>query len=353
MRSMRSMRSMHQANPVTTVTTENAVMTRKIKISLALALTMLAACTTTGKAPSSSSKTQLPVVQQAGQADPVVASRDRQYYLDLRQAKGILSRIDGSLATGEAQAAVDLSRNYLAKNPGDARALTALAAALALTRRYDLASYYATLAERAQPGNPAALNIKGVARMLMPKARMADFQAAMSYFQQAFDADQGQIAPGLNLGNLYLETGNPKAAVAIFKRTADRCGDCVAAMMGYGVASSRSRDFGAAVKAFETVLDRSAKHPGALYNLALVYKNGYNKPKQAETYLDMLLNESKTKDVAMRERAQTVLRMMKGEASKEERVLAKDDQEEDPQTAPVSDTDDAEMLMKSSDFGEE
>jgi tetratricopeptide (TPR) repeat protein len=327
--------------------------------TLVTASLALAACTTSGKKDGDtglSSQGPIPVVQQAGQTAPVVSSKDRKYWLDMRQAKGVLPRIDGALATGEAEAAVDLSRGYLAKHPGDPRALTALAAALALSKKYDLAAYYATLAERAQPGNAAALNIKALSVMLQPKARMADFQRAMGYFQQAFAADRSQIAPGLNLGNLYLETGNAKAAVDVFKQTADRCGQCNAALLGLGVAMSRSRDYDGAKTAFEKILDDNPSHAGALYNLALVYKNGYNKPKQAEKLLFTLLNEAKGTDVAMRERAQTVLRGMRGEASQEERIAVAEDDEPaarggKAKVAPAkADESDAELLMGSSEF---
>jgi tetratricopeptide (TPR) repeat protein len=328
-------------------------------VTLITASTVAAACTTAGKTSGEAelkSQGPIPVVQQAGQTMPVVSSKDRKYWLDMRQAKGVLPRIDGALATGEAEAGVDLARTYLAKHPGDARALTALAAALALSKKYDLAAYYAMLAERAQPGNAAALNIKALAVMLQPKARMADFQRAMGYFQQSFAADQTQIAPGLNLGNLYLETGNAKAAVDIFRQTAERCGQCNAALLGLGVAMSRSRDFEGAKTAFEKILDDNPSHAGALYNLALVYKNGYNKPKQAEKLLFTLLNDAKGTDVAMRERAQTVLRVMRGEASQEERIAVADDDAPKAKSgkaklAPAKGEDsDAQLLMGSSEF---
>ena len=61
--------------------------------------------------------------------------------------------------------------------------------------------------------------------------------------------------------------------------------------------------------AFEAVLSKNSHHAGALYNLALVYKNGYHDRTKAEKYLFALLNESRTKNVALREKAQVVLRI--------------------------------------------
>jgi hypothetical protein len=52
--------------------------------------------------------------------------------------------------------------------------------------------------------------------------------------------------------------------------------------------------------------------------MALVQKNGYNNSKEAEKYLFALLNDSRTKNAQIKERAHTVLRMIKGEATAEE-----------------------------------
>lgn len=332
----------------------NAIASRPMAIVLTCAL--VAACTTTSNSPQASKDMDghgapfAATVQQAGRTTPVYAEKDRSYYVDLRQSKATLARIDGSLATGESAAAVDMARAHLAQQPGNVHALTALAAALTMTRQYELANYYATLAERAQPGNAAAINVKAIALMLRPSARIGDFQKAEALFRQAFDSDQNQIASGLNLGNLLLEMGNSKASAEVFQQTANRCGQCTAATMGLGVARSRSRDFGGAALAFQQILDKNPRHPEALYHLALVYKNGYNKSKEAETYLQALLKDESAGDLAMRERAQTVLRAMRGEASVGERQYAQDDDK--GQESAGSDQSDAELLMISSEFNE-
>jgi tetratricopeptide (TPR) repeat protein len=314
------------------------------------ATALLAACTTFGhKGPGAdddglaAANEKNTVVIQAGQTDPVVAGHDRQYWLDLRQQKDLNARMRGALATGEAESVVNLARARLAKHPGDAEALTMLAASLALTRNYDLAAYYASQLEKVQPGSPVALNIKGLAAMLMPRARMADFRMAQAYFQQAFNADGSQIAPGLNLGNLQLELGNAAGASQTFASVAGRCDHCTAALMGLGVSSSRAGEFDKAKAAFQAVLAKNPNHAGALYNLALVYQNGYNDNKQAETYLFKLLNDSRTKNVAMREKAQVVLRMIKGEANTDDRRAIADG----------GSTDDAEVLMTGADKDED
>src|SRR5690606_27569991 len=99
-----------------------------------------------------------------------------------------------------------------------------------------------------------------------------------------------------NLGNLQLELGNATAASATFQQVVDRCGRCTVGLMGYGVASSRSGKYADATKAFDEVLSKNPNHGAALYNLALVQKNGYNNHKQAEKYLETMLAKSRTQD---------------------------------------------------------
>jgi len=290
------------------------------------------------------------VVLQVGRKNAVLAPHDRGYYLDLRQAKTLAPKLAGALATGETDAAITLARARLAKAPGDPMALTMLASALALSRHYDLASYYASMLLKAQPDNATALNIKGLAAMLRPKPRMTDYHLAETYFKQALDANPHEIAAGLNLGNLELELGDAASASQVFADSVSRCGRCSPGLLGLGVALARGREFSRAEAAFDAVLAKNPNDAAALYNLALVRKNGYNDKQQAEKYLYALLNGSHTdQDGAIRERAQVVLRMLKGEASPEERTQIADDMPSSDQGSDAANTagdeQDAKLLM--------
>lgn len=317
----------------------------------AASLALTAACTTVGRRSTVSEadkdSPEQVVVGQPNRQGAVVSAHERQYWIGLRQSKKALPRIHGALATGEAEAAVDLARSYLAKHPGDVQGLTLLAAALAMSRNYEMADYYAGLALKLQPGNAAALNIRGVALMLQPKNRVADYRRAADYFERAIAGDDNQIAAGMNLGALQLELGDAAAALATYDGVVKRCGACAEGLMGQGIAASRSRSFDKAKAAFEAVLAKNARHPGALYHLALVHKNGYNDRKQAEKYLFALLNDSRGQaDQYMKERAHSVLRAMKGEKDVEDRAMIADQD-----GAPASDDDkDAELLMSSSEM---
>ncbi len=312
----------------------------KNTVGIILLAALSSACTTLGNnAETLSGDKKSVVVTQTGRREPIVSGHERRYFLDLRQKKALLPRMSGALATGEAQAALELARGQLAKKPGDVEAMILMANALIMTKNYDLAAYYAGLVDKASPGHAAALNVKGVATMLTPKARMADFRKAVAYFEAAFAADEKQIAPGMNLASLQLELGNAGAAAKTFGQVANRCGDCTAALMGFGIASSRSGGFVAAKGAFEKVLARNAHHSAALYQIALVHKNGLGDSKRAEAYLNQLLADSSIKDTATRERAHSVLRSSKGTMAPSDRL----------EVADENDAKDAELMLTTMD----
>jgi thioredoxin-like negative regulator of GroEL len=197
-----------------------------------------------------------------------------------------------------------------------------------LGRKYELAAYYATEAEKVQPGKSRVLNIKGLATALGSQRTIHDYQGSLAMFKQAFESDERNIAAGLNLGGLYLEMGNPTAAAEVYAKVADRCAQCVPAQLGLGVSLARTKRYSDSVQALEGVLKRIPSHPGALYQLAVVYKNGLRNPKKAEGYLYAILQGKGERYASIRERANTLLRAIKGEADPADRVLASDDQDE-------------------------
>jgi cytochrome c-type biogenesis protein CcmH/NrfG len=273
-----------------------------------------------------------------------------------------MAQTKGALATGDADAAESFARAYLAKHPGDGEGFAMLASALMLGRKYELAAYYAAEAERVQPGKSHVLNIKGLASALGTQRSIHDYQGSLALFRQAFESDERNIAAGLNLGSLYLEMGNPTASAEVYAKVSDRCGECVPAQLGLGVSLARTKRYSESVKAFEGVLKRSPSHPGALYHLAVVYKNGLRNPKKAEGYLYAILQSKGERYTAIRERANTLLRAIKGEADPSERVLASDDHDQENignkkdnkdgktgQKSPKS-QDDAEFLMSGAEM---
>jgi tetratricopeptide (TPR) repeat protein len=360
---------MESFNPNATLT-GNATLNMKNFLSKTLVLTAvlgsmnLAACTSLGRKnvnasepvsgegstnTSSSSDVATQVVGQVAQNDAVFSRHDRDYWLGIRSnAKGPLTKARAALATGEADAAANLARSYLAKNPGNTDALIVLAGALAMSRKYELAAYYAGLVDKAQPGHPVALNIKGLATMLSPNSRATDLRLASEYFKASFSANDAQIAAGLNLGYLQLEQGDAAAALDTFKEVERRCQECMPSLMGVGVAANRVGKYDLARDSFQTVLDKKPNNGAALYHLALVYKKGYNDKKQAEKTLSKLLANQASGDAYMREKAQTVLREIKGQADIEQRTAIADSAESNSKSS-VGNATDADLMMSAAE----
>ena len=294
------------------------------------------------------------VVGQIGSSNTVVSKRPRAYWLSKRNSKDLMGRLKGALATGDADAAETLARSYLAQHPGDAEGFAMLSSALMLGKKYELAAFYAEEAERAQPGKSRSLNIKGLAMVHGTHRNIQDYQAALAMFKKAFEANDKEIAAGLNLGGLYLEMGNPVAASEIFGKVADRCGGCVPALMGQGTGLSRAQKYAEAVQAFDGVLKASPNHPGALYHLALIQKNGFKNLRKAETHLYAVIQNKNPQHAQVRERAQSLLREIKGEATTEERSTLASDSEDIPVVSSTEKSspkaDEAELLMSGAEL---
>ena len=284
-------------------------------------------------------------VTQVGATSPLLSSQSRPYWLDQRQAKALMPRAYGALATGEGGEAVKMAKTKLARNPADPGALTVLAAGLVMNHNYELATHYARVLERLQPGNAFALNVQGLALMLAPRSTVADYRLAREYFQKSIDADGGQIAAGLNLGSLDLELGDAAHAATVFKTVSDRCGQCVVGLLGYGRALSRSGDFTGAEQVFKSLLAKHPQNASAMYSLALVYKNGLNNKSKAQSYLMAVIHQSRTKDSEIRDRAQIVLRSLSSQKNIEERSeIAKESGSKSTQDELT----DAEIMMTGS-----
>lgn len=254
------------------------------------------------------------VVQQSGSEQTLLSPKSRTYFVDARKSlRSEEGRLFATLGTGDAQVAEQDARAYLAKKPNNPAALTVLASALVLQRKYLLAEFYAIQLDKYSPENPDVNNIRGLAALYGGRNSMTDYRRAQSYFQKAFHANASQLASGLNLAHLQLEMGNANAAVETFRTLTKRNSDCTQAWLGLGVAQSRMGSFKEAGDALNTILVKQKDHAEALYFLALVQKNGYNDQKLATKTIRRLLSSS-SGGPAVRLKAQSFLRVMEGAA---------------------------------------
>jgi tetratricopeptide (TPR) repeat protein len=248
---------------------------------------------------------------------------DRDAWVQIRNStKNEHIRLYAALGAAEWDVAVSDARAFLQNRPQDEVALTVLAIGLAMKKNYSMAAYYANLLNQYHPGNPEVYNILGLAAMNKPGATFQDYQLAKEYFEKAFDGSGQQIASGLNLAHLNLEMGNAEAARDIFQAVRPRCGDCIEAMMGYGIASSRLRDFAKAEEVFNEILKRDAHNPYARFYLALVARYGRNDNKAAISHLTALVEDPEIKNVEMQRKGNFLLRRIQAEVYSEPKDTA-------------------------------
>jgi thioredoxin-like negative regulator of GroEL len=253
------------------------------------------------------------VVMRAGDKDPVISQFPRMKWLELKKTeKGPIRKMQAMLATGASLDAEREARSYLQGNPGDIDGILVLASALAQSRQYELADYYAELLEKNPETKAHGLNIKGLAT-LIGASSAADYRTAQNELISAHKANPKQIAAGLNLGALYLEIGNANAAVGIYQETSVRCSKCQPALLGYGIASLRSQKYKDAETALTDILIKNKNDGMANYHLALVYLLGQKNKSKAETVLKRLLQDETQGSSELRQRAQAILKKIKGD----------------------------------------
>jgi tetratricopeptide (TPR) repeat protein len=291
-------------------------------LMLGLGILALPACTTTGgssQAPaarrgaSTLAYSKAPIVHQTN-GQNIMRKLDRDSWVEIRNStKNEHIRLYAALGAGEWDVAVSDSRAYLQTHPQDEVALTVLAIGLSMKKSYSMAAYYANLLNQYHPGNPEVHNLLGLATMNKAGATFEDYQAAKEHFEKAFDSSGQQIASGLNLAHLNLEMGNAEAARDIFQAVRPRCGDCSEAMLGYGIALSRLRDFAKADEVFSEILKRDPHSAYARFYLALVAKYGRNDNKGAITHLTALVEDPEIKNVEMQRKGNFLLRRIQAE----------------------------------------
>jgi hypothetical protein len=94
------------------------------------------------------------------------------------------------------------------------------------------------------------------------------------------------------MGYLQLDLGDAAAALESFTLASNRCSKCYSAQYGYGVAASRTQSWAQAKSAFEGILSRENFRADALYQLALVHKNGFKDNNKAASLLQDIVSDA-------------------------------------------------------------
>lgn len=249
-------------------------------------------------------------VQQISGSQPVVSSLSKESWAEIRSGKDPVKKMYATLAVDDPQGAEALARQYLEQHPNNVDALSVLTASLILSRKYELADYYAGRLAKFAPSAGLAYNAQGLAILLGTQNRLTDYRRAITHFQKSMESS-GEIAGALNLGHLYLELGNAQAAAATFTEAVSRCGGCIHAQLGLGVSESRTGQYDRAKSSFAAVLKKDSDHAQAMFHLALVEKNGYHNDAAAESLLRKIISGPADRDMDIKRKANFVLRKMK------------------------------------------
>ncbi|MCX6132112.1 MAG: tetratricopeptide repeat protein, partial [Proteobacteria bacterium] len=290
------------------------------RITLFLSILLVPACTTLSQQPNENRKgasdllyNKTPIVHQTSGRN-IMQKLDRDAWVEIRKSsRSDHIKLYAALGAAEWDIAVHDARSYLQEHPQDEVALTVLAISLAMKQNYSLSAYYANLLNQYHPGNPEVHNLLGLALMNKSGTNFEDYQAARQEFEMAFDGSSQQIASGLNLAHLNLEMGNATGARDVFQAVQSRCGDCTEAVMGYGIALSRLREFAKAESVFSGLLKKDPHSAYARYYLALVAKYGRNDNKTAINNLTALVEDPEVKNLEMRRKANFLLRRIQAQ----------------------------------------
>ncbi len=293
-----------------------------------LGILSLASCTTTsGEQNTTLSKDNM-VVYSAGSQEPRQAPKSQTAFQKDAQGKDPVKKMKALLALGQWKTAIAEAEAFLRNNPSSPQALETLALGYSLNKDFERGAYYAKQLLRTNEQDAVALNILGMREVLSSGYGYGKFRAALALFERSFAL--GHQAAGLNLGETYLITGAADKALPIYSQIVDACSNCIDANIGQGIAANRLQQYDLAKSSFEKALSLDENNEKARYHLALVERNGFNNLPAAEKHLEMLLASSHMP--AAKERAQALLRQIKGEAPVSTRIAANKKQEKSKAT---------------------
>lgn len=251
------------------------------------------------------------VLYRLGTKNPTFNTKSRASWVQLRKSrKSPYDKLEAAAALGDWEKTVIEARLFLRDNPKNQGALKLLATGLLMRRSFEMALYYAKVYDQFYPGDSDIYNIMGLCYLYLKTERNHHFKTATYWLSQALEKSEAQVAAGLNLGYLYLETGNFYKATDVFSTASQRCGECPRAKLGYGVSLLRTSRYKEAKRVFKEILADNPANGTALFKLALVEKNGFNNPQRARAHLNALINSSRIKNATLKRRANFLLRSL-------------------------------------------
>lgn len=111
-----------------------------------------------------------------------------------------------------------------------------------------------------------------------------DWRAAMSAYERAVQADDGNLAAWINWGRLLHEHGELQAAEKTYRHALESCGADALLMFNLGVVLEDLGRTSAAVEAYQTAIGEDPNLADGHYNLARLYES-LGKPQHAIRHL--------------------------------------------------------------------
>lgn len=204
-----------------------------------------------------------PVVKESVAEPPKPRSIDRKY-----------ESLSQAIRAGKAAAMQDEAAKILAANPGDAVALNALAIYHLRRGHVGAAKLLLERAFEKNPGNAALLNNLGV--ILLEEDNP---HGAIANFKRALKLDDRHAEALGNLGSIYLRGGDVLKAQPFLEQSYKTGRASSAIANNYAIMLRSNKDYEGARKVYESIIDKNSKDVAATLNLAILYIDYLNRPK--------------------------------------------------------------------------
>jgi len=230
--------------------------------------------------------------------------------------------VDVLLRSGKAARALTLLTTYLAQHPRDltalglaasahlalgqsGKALARVQAALAIDRKDVLAHLNFARLYLAKGDTRTALMIFSRGLRLAPKSASLFFGRGQAFmitkemgravmdFERAAKLAPNHTATRLNLGKVYVDNLDYKGALGHFRRVLQIWPRNRAGLLGKARALFGLRKFKAALAGYQVVIKRHGPLPVALYQVAKIYQDHLDKPRQALYYYKKFVGAAK------------------------------------------------------------
>jgi tetratricopeptide (TPR) repeat protein len=222
------------------------------------------------------------------------------------QAKG--DSLDDYIAVGDWVGAEEQARKRLKAEPGNRAVLKKLTIAMAAQGKYHEAAAYAEFMLGKFGQDADALNILGTCQFLAEGDLFLIRQRALGLLKEAYKKSEKNVAAGINLGTMLVETGQAKAAVKFLPKVHKACGGCRVAGTALARAYVGAGEFKKADEILKRIVSAEPRNFEVLYLLAVVNMDGLGDLDKAKDYLENIQENGPKSDSKMQTRVRKLVK---------------------------------------------